>query len=100
MDPHSIVLAYLQSPKERFWGVLLTLNQNGLTLRGLDLATFDDWTRQVARGDEPAIGLTTIFFPMSRVEKLILDESTGSAMSFSDQFFQRVGRSVKEYLEL
>lgn len=100
MDPHSIVLAYLQSPKERFWGVLLALNQNGLTLRGLDLATFDDWTRQVARGDEPAIGLTTIFFPMSRVEKLILDESTGSAMSFSDQFFQRVGRSVKEYLEL
>lgn len=100
MDPHSIIIAYLHTPKEKFWGVLLSLNQTGLVLRGLDLATFDDWTGQVAKGDEPAIGLTTTFFPMSRVEKLILDETSGSALSFSDQFFARVGRSVKEYLEL
>ncbi len=100
MEPQSVIVAYLHNPKEKFWGVLLALNQTGMTLRGLDLATFDDWTRQVARGDEPAIGLTTTFFPISRVEKLILDETTGSALSFSDQFFQRVGRSVREYLEL
>ncbi|MEW6364081.1 MAG: hypothetical protein AB1714_05535 [Acidobacteriota bacterium] len=100
MEAHSVVIAYLHSPKERFWGIVLVLNQTGLTLRGVDLATFDDWTRQVASGEEPAIGLTTMFFPMARIEKLILDESSGSAMSFSDQFLARVGRSVKEYLEL
>ncbi len=100
IDPHSIVIAYLQAPKERFWGVLLSLNATGLTLRGMDLGSFDDWMQQVARGDEPSIGLTTTFFPMARIEKLILDETTGSALSFSDQFLARVGRSVKEYLEL
>ncbi len=100
MDAHSVVIAYLQTPKERFWGIVLSLNPTGLTLRGVDLATFDDWTRQVASGEEPSIGLTTMFIPMARIEKLILDESTGSAMSFSDQFLARVGRSVKEYLEL
>lgn len=100
MDPHSIVVAYLHTPKERFWGVLLSLSATGLTLRGMDVGSFDDWTLQVARGDEPSIGLTTLFFPMYRIEKVILDEASGSALSFADQFLARVGRSVKEYLEL
>ncbi len=100
MESQSIIIAYLQAPKERYWGILLTLNQSGLTLRGMDLASFDDWTQQVARSEEPSIGLTTMFFPMARIEKLILDEATGSALSFSDQFLTRVGRSVREYLEL
>jgi len=100
MDPHSIVVTYLREPKERFWGVLLALNQTGLTMRGMDLDSFDDWTRQVARAEEPSIALTTMFFPMQRIEKVILDETTGSALSFSDQFHSRVGRTVKEYLEL
>jgi hypothetical protein len=64
------IVLYLHSPKEKVWGLLVSLMPAGIILHGLDLVTFDAWMRQEARGDERLIGLCTIFYPMSRLERM------------------------------
>jgi hypothetical protein len=96
----STVVVYLQGPKEKVWGVLVSLTASGVVLRGIDLATFDDWMRQEARGEEELIGLTTIFYPMHRVMRLERDETVGPLTSYADRFAREVGRSVGAVLGL
>ena len=43
MDPGSIVILNLVQPTEKFWGVLQRLAPEGITLRGINLSSFDDW---------------------------------------------------------
>ena len=94
------VIVYLQAPKEKVWGLLLSLQAAGVVLRCIDLAAFDDWMRQEARGDEPYLGLTTLFYPMGRVERLEKDETLGPISSYSARFAKEVGRSVRQVLGL
>ncbi|HEY7159754.1 MAG TPA: hypothetical protein VH815_00780 [Acidobacteriota bacterium] len=98
--PGSIVILHLQNPREKFWGVMLAISDFGMTLRGIDVYSFDDWTRSVLSETESTIGLSTIFVPMMRVEKLVLDETSGSYKSLSDQFKERVGHDVSEFIDL
>jgi len=100
MDPHSIVVLSLHSPKERLWGELLDMSSAGVTLRGIDLSSFDDFVSQVLHPEGDRIGLPTLFFPMLRVERLALDEPRGSVPSLADVFEKKVGRSLAEYLSL
>src|SRR5437773_11572763 len=72
----SIVILSLQNPREKVWGVLLSINSYGITVRGIDINSFQDWTRSVANQTE-SMGLSTMFFPMIRIEKVTLDESVG-----------------------
>jgi hypothetical protein len=95
----SVVILSLQNPREKVWGVLLSINSYGITLRGIDINSFQDWTRSIANQTE-SMGLSTMFFPMIRIEKVTLDESVGPFKSFSDQFFDRVGRHVLEVLDI
>jgi hypothetical protein len=94
------VVLYLQNPKEKIWGVLLSLGPAGIVIRGIDLAAFDDWMRQEARGDETLLGLATLFYPMGRVERLEKDETVGPVTSYADRFANEVGRSIAEVLGL
>jgi hypothetical protein len=94
------VIVYLQAPKEKVWGLLLSLMTPGVVLRCIDLAAFDDWMRQEARGDEPYLGLTTLFYPMSRVERMEKDESLGPIASYTARFRAQVGRTVHDVLGL
>lgn len=94
----SPVVVYLQEPKEKFWGLLIAVAGSGLSVRGLDLRVFDDWMRQEARGGEPLIGATTLFFPMHRVEKVELDETVGLLVGYADRFCEHVGRTAAESL--
>ena len=89
------ILIVLHSPREKCWGVLDEINAAGIFLRGIDLNAFDDWTRAVAH-DEPFIGLTDMFLPMWRVERLTRDENAGGVLSLAEQFEQRTGRSVSD----
>ncbi|MEM7581748.1 MAG: hypothetical protein AAF560_00080 [Acidobacteriota bacterium] len=98
--PRSIVILYLSNPSEKYWGILESLTPIGVTLRALNLSSFDDWTRTVVSEDIPSIGLTTVFFPLARVERLFLDEQVGQVESMSQSFERRVGQSVEEYLGL
>ncbi len=99
MKKLSAVLVSLQNPREKLWGLLLSNQSSGITLRGIDLNSFEDWSRSVARG-EGEMGLTTTFLPIHRVERVSEDETIGSAQSFSDIFEARVGTDVWTHLGL
>ena len=98
LEPGAPVVLVLHSPREKCWGLLGEVNAAGVFLRGLDLNAFDDWVRAVLH-EEPFIGLSDLFFPMWRVERLSRDESAGGVMSLADQFEQRTGRSLGEYFQ-
>ncbi|MBI3662197.1 MAG: hypothetical protein HY234_03990 [Acidobacteria bacterium] len=98
MKPHSVVVISLHSPKERIWGELLELNASGVTMRGIDLNSFDDFIRQARDPEGDLVGLPTLFFPMIRVERIALDEARGSVPSLAETFEQKVGRGLLDYL--
>jgi hypothetical protein len=98
--PGTPVIVYLHSPKEKIWGLLLSLQPSGVVVRGIDLVAFDEWMRQEARGDELAFGLTTLFYPMGRVERMEKDESIGPIEGYADRFFREVGRTIWQVLGL
>jgi hypothetical protein len=100
LEPHAIVIVSLHTPKEKVWGELVQLQPAGVTLRGIDLNSFDDFIHQVLDPEGARIGLPTIFLPMHRVERISLDEPTGSIPSLEDLFTKKVGRSLREYLAL
>ena len=99
MKKLSAVLVSLQNPKEKFWGVVLSVQTSGITVRGIDLNSFDDWSRGVAKG-EGDMGLSTTFFPIHRVERVTLDETVGSVLSLAETFEARVGQDVWSFLGL
>lgn len=101
MSPHDLlpgttVVLYLNTPREKVWGILLALQPAGVTLRGLDLVVFEDWMRQEARGEDTGLGLSTLFYPMHRVERVERDETLGPMESYADRFRRLVGLSVLE----
>lgn len=96
--PGSLVLVHLSSPPEQFWGVLDDLSPAGVTFRGLNVGSFEDFMAQAARNEEPALGFSTLFVPMFRVERIYLDEQVGMVQSYRQRFEARVGRSVESYL--
>jgi hypothetical protein len=95
IEEGAAVIIILHSPREKCWGVLDEINAAGVFLRGLDLNAFDDWAQAVAH-DEPFMGLSDLFFPMWRVERLSRDESAAGIMSLAEQFEKRTGRSLQE----
>lgn len=98
VDPHSIVVVSLHSPKEKVWGELLDINPSGVTLRGIDLNSFDHFVRQINEPEGERIGLPTVFFPMNRVERVSLDEPAGSIPSMNELFARKIGRTLTDYL--
>jgi hypothetical protein len=98
VEPNSIVVVSLHTPKEKIWGVLLSLNPSGVTVRGIDLNSFDHFISQINQLDAERIGLPTVFFPMTRIERISLDEPSGSIPSMADVFERKIGRSLFDYL--
>ena len=93
-EPGTPVLVYLHSPREKVMGVLVSLHAAGIEVRGIDLSAFDDWVRQEARHEEPGLGLVTLFYPMSRVERMERDETVGGLEGFADRFRRETGRTL------
>ena len=60
---------------------------------------FDDWMNHISKHEESGVQPTTTFFPLHRIEKIILDEGIGPMPSLTDTFIARVGGAIKEYLE-
>jgi hypothetical protein len=98
IESGSFVIMHLQNPKEKFWGMLVELNVAGATVYGLDLNSFEDWTRMVASNGRN-IGMTAMFLPMWRVERISLDQTIDDLLSLQAQFEIRVGIPVRQYLE-
>lgn len=97
-EQRSLVIVNLITPKEKFFGVLRALSPAGVTMRAINLDSFEDWIRQIARDEEPNIDLVTMFVPLFRVERIFLDEPSGAIKSYSQRFEEVVGRPVADYL--
>ena len=62
------MIATLSNPREKFWGMILALASEGLSLSGAELASFEDLSVMVRDGEPftPAV----VFFPMHRIERV------------------------------
>jgi hypothetical protein len=98
--PGSLVIVHLINPTEKFWGILQELAITGVMLRGINVSSFDDWMAQASRQGDQALGLSTMFVPLFRVERIFLDEAVGEVESYRQRFQRRVGVSVERYLGL
>jgi len=96
----SLVIVHLINPTEKFWGFLLELGVTGVMLRGINVSSFDDWMAQAARQGDQTMGLSTMFVPLFRVERIFLDEAVGEVESYRQRFQRRVGVPVERYLGL
>lgn len=99
-EQSSLVILNLVNPKEKFFGVLRALSAAGVTVKAINLDSFEDWIRQIAHDDEPELDLATMFVPLFRVERISLDESVGLIKSYSKRFEEVVGKSFENYLGL
>lgn len=90
----SMVLVTLNSPREKFWGAVLAISGAGISLRGVDLNSFEDFVKLV-KTDEPATP-NAVFFPMHRVERVELDLRNGEIPSLQERFEHKTGRSFLE----
>ena len=90
------MLITLNSPREKFWGSVLTITHAGVSVRGVDLNSFDEITGML-RADEPVIA-ATVFFPLSRVERIELDVTNGQIPSLAERFRAKSGRTTDEFL--
>jgi hypothetical protein len=100
-DQNALVLVNLVNPKEKFFGVLRALSAAGVTMRAINLDSFDDWIHQIARGEEDQdIELITMFVPLFRVERIFLDEPAGAVKSYAQRFESVVGRPIRDHLGL
>ena len=98
--PGSLVIVHLVNPTEKFWGILQELGVAGVMLRGINVSSFDDWMAQAVRPGDQTLGLSTMFVPLFRVERVFLDESVGEVESYRGRFAKRVGVPVERYLRL
>jgi len=87
-----MVLVTLGSPREKFWGALLSLGTEGVSLSGVELVSFDDLVALVKQGDP--FTPNVVFFPMHRVERMELDLPSGEIPSLSQRFAEKTGREA------
>lgn len=99
-DPSALVIVNLINPKEKFFGMLAALSSAGVTLRGINLDAYEDWIRQIAHREEANLDVATMFFPLFRVERIYLDEPSGSIKSYAQRFHDVTGMAVLTYLGL
>lgn len=90
--PGAMVTVWLGSPRERFWGMLLDLAPAGLSLRGIDLNSFEDFVSLLRAGE--AATPCEVFFPMHRVERVELELRGSSLPSLSERFENSTGQAV------
>ena len=88
-SPGSMVIVTLGNPRDKFWGMILTLAPEGLSMSGIELASFEDFVVMVKDGESfsPAV----VFFPMHRIERIELDLPDGSLPSLSQRFSTKTG---------
>jgi hypothetical protein len=79
-----MVIVTLGSPREKFWGATLALRPEGLSLCGIELASFEDLVSVI---NSPSV----VFFPMHRIERMELDLPDGNLPSLIQRFSSKAG---------
>lgn len=90
------VIAVLQNPREKVFGVLHEINAAGVFIRGIDLNYFDEWSRAI-KNDELHLSMQDSFYPMWRVERISRDEHSDVMPSMAEQFEQRTGLKITKF---
>jgi len=88
--PGAIVIATLHTPREKFWGAILDLSPTGLSIRGVDLSSFDDLVQMIKSGEPFTSGV--VFFPIHRVDRIELDLPENNIPSLAQKFAQHTGQ--------
>ena len=76
----------------------MALTSAGITVRGIELNSFDEVLRQIAAGEAGVGVLSTVFYPIHRVERMAMDETVGEIPSLAERFERKVGLTVGEFL--
>lgn len=97
--PGTMVLLYIREPREKIWGILHDLNPAGVSIRGIELRSFEDWLRERAAESPEGICPSLAFYPLTRVEKILLDEAADGVPGLCDQVRARTGRDARHLLE-
>jgi hypothetical protein len=92
----ALVVVTLSSPREKFWGAILSLKPEGVSVAGVDLASFDEFLHLLKAGE--ACSPRIVFFPMHRVERLELDLPEGDVPSLSQRLAAKTGLEVQQVL--
>ena len=89
--PGVMVLVTLGNPREKFWGAILSLASEGLSLCGDELGfSFDDLISLIKDGEPFSPGV--VFVPMHRVERMELrPRLTAACPSLSQRFASKTG---------
>jgi hypothetical protein len=85
----AMVVVTLGNPRDKFWGMILSLAAEGLSMSGIELASFEDLIVMVKDGE--AFSPAVVFFPMHRIERIELDLPDGSLPSLSQRFSAKTG---------
>lgn len=86
----AIVIVTLSSPREKFWGAILDLAPAGLSVRGIDLNSFEDFAGMVKAGE--LVTPAAVFFPMHRIERIEIDSRAGDIPSLQERFRAKTDR--------
>jgi hypothetical protein len=92
----AVVIVTLGNPREKFWGMVLALAPEGLSLSGIELASFEDLAVLVKEGEPYTAAV--VFFPMHRIERVELDLPDGNLPSLSQRFLAKTGRQPSSLL--
>jgi len=88
-SPGAMVIVTLGNPRDKFWGMILALAPEGLSLSGAELASFEDLVLMVKDGE--SVSPAVVFFPMHRIERIELDLPDGNLPSLSQRFLAKTG---------
>jgi len=99
ISPGSVVVVSLREPREQIWGVLKQLDDRGVMVEGLAIDLFDSWLQDMAAGGDLRQHLSVLFFPMARVERVLLDRGAAEMPSLDDRVHSRLGRSLSQLVE-
>jgi hypothetical protein len=92
----SVVVVTLGNPRDKFWGMILALAPEGLSLSGIELAGFEDFILMVKDGEpfSPAV----VFFPMHRIERIEIDLPDATLPSLSQRFLSKTNLTPEAVL--
>ena len=99
MKPGNVVVVSLKEPREQIWGVLGQLDERGVTVEGLAIDLFDTLLQDLAAGGDLRQHLSVLFFPMARVERVLLDRGAEGMPSLDDRVRTRLGKSLQQLVE-
>jgi len=94
-----MVVVSAASPREKFWGVLVSLTAAGVTLRGIPIDSYEDWLRECSAEEPRLLGPITLFLPAHRIERVEVDETVGAVEGLTDRFQRVTGRAARVELE-